>query len=206
MIPILVAVAVAGPAAWLATRVVAVWVGQRAPSFWALAAGFLALFAWGALAGPPAPLLAVSLGLAFVLACLAIVDLAVFRLPDPLTLPLIVMGLATAAFLPGRPVADHLVAAALGWSALSLIALAFRRLRNVDGIGPGDAKLLAAAGAWLGVSALPSVILIACAAAFVWVGVRAVARGQDALRDQIAFGAPLALATWVVWLHGPFKI
>jgi prepilin signal peptidase PulO-like enzyme (type II secretory pathway) len=196
----------APPAARLARRVVVVWLGARAPSAWALAAGFLLLFAWAALTRPPLPVLAVSLGFGWVLVCLAVIDLGLFRLPDPLTLPLAAAGLALAWFLPGRPLADHLAAAAVAWGGLTLVGLAFRKARGVEGIGPGDAKLLAAAGAWLGSRALPSVILIACAVAFVWIGVRALARGRAVLADRIAFGAPLALAIWIVWLHGPLSI
>jgi leader peptidase (prepilin peptidase)/N-methyltransferase len=116
------------------------------------------------------------------------------------------MGLGLSAVLPGRPLLDHLAGAAAGWGALAALAFAYRRLRGVDGIGQGDAKLLGAAGAWLGWRPLPSVILIACAVAFVWVGIQAVVRGRGALGDRLAFGAPLCLAIWIVWLHGPLAL
>ncbi len=197
----------APPSAWLAARLTRRYAGASdGPRALALAAGMAVAFAWAALTAPPTPILAASLGLGWTLVCLAAIDLSCFRLPDAFTLPLLAAGLIVAALLPGRPIPDHLAGAAAGWSALAAMAFAYRRWRGVDGIGEGDAKLLGAAGAWLGWRALPSVILIACAAAFVWVGFQAIARGRAALGDRLAFGAPLCLAIWIVWLHGPLAI
>ncbi|WP_159105001.1 prepilin peptidase, partial [Komagataeibacter kakiaceti] len=42
---------------------------------------------------------------------------------------------------------DHAVAAMLGYTGFRLVAWAYRGLRGHDGLGQGDAKLLAAAGA-----------------------------------------------------------
>ena len=163
----------------------------------------LAVFGWGALVTPAPGVLALTLCLGWALVCLAAIDLAALRLPDIITLPLIIAGLVAAVFLPGAPIAEHAAGAAAGYGVLASLAWAFRRLRGEDGIGLGDAKLLAAAGAWLGWRPLPSVLVIACAAAFAWIAIRAATRGRAALSQRIAFGAPLALATWIVWLHGP---
>ncbi|MBV9509071.1 MAG: prepilin peptidase, partial [Caulobacteraceae bacterium] len=83
------------------------------------------------------------------------------------------------------------------------VAWIYRLRRGIDGLGAGDAKLLAAAGAWLGWRPLPSVLLLACAATFIWMGFQVLAHGRRALDQRIAFGAPLCLAVWIVWLHGP---
>jgi leader peptidase (prepilin peptidase)/N-methyltransferase len=164
-------------------------------------------FAWTAIRGPTTwPLLAASLGLAGSLVCLAAIDLAVYRLPDFLTLPLLAAGLIVSVLLPGRPVMDHAIGAIAGWGVLAWLAWAFRRWRGVEGMGLGDAKLFGAAGAWLGWEALPSVMLIACAAAFLWVGLKVVRRGFAAAHERIAFGAPLCLAILAVWLEGPLVV
>jgi leader peptidase (prepilin peptidase)/N-methyltransferase len=210
--------AVAGAALAAApASLLAAWIARRYPrdpdpgEGWAaprviVAAATLLAFVWAALVVPPGPVLAISLALGWALICLAAVDLAVFRLPDALTLPLLAAGLAVALVLPGRPILDHLGAAAGGWALLSLLARAYRRLRGAEGLGLGDAKLLGAAGAWLGVMALPSVLLVACVCAFAWVAVRVLTEGASARRARIAFGAPLALAIWIVWLHGPLQV
>ena len=144
-----------------------------------------------------------SLALGWALITLSFVDLRAFRLPDLLTLPLIVLGLVAAQLLPGVGVADHAAASAIAFVALWAIAFGFRRLRGREGLGLGDAKLAAAGGAWLGLAALPSILLIASAAGIIWVLLRTLARGKKALSERIAFGVPLSLAIWLIWLYGP---
>jgi len=60
----------------------------------------------------------------------------------------------------------------------------------------GDAKLLAVAGAWLGWTALPSVVVLACAGGLAWAALRLLRRGHEGLAEPIAFGLPLCAATW----------
>ena len=161
------------------------------------------IFLWAALAGPAGAILAASLVLGWTLVVLAAIDVLSFRLPDALTLPLLLAGLAVSLLLPDRPLLDHLAGAAVGWSGLAGLAWAYRRARGVDGLGLGDAKLLGAAGAWLGWTPLPSVLIIGCLVAFAWVGARTLRNGRAAAQERLAFGAPLSLAIWIVWLHGP---
>lgn len=201
-------VVLAGPLGWLAARVARREAGGAEPPATRLITAAMAIaFAWVAVRGPVTwPLLGASLVLAWSLVCLATIDLAAYRLPDVLTLPLLAAGLAVAFLLPGRPVLDHLAGAAVGWGALAGLAWAFRRWRGVDGMGLGDAKLFGAGGAWLGWTALPSVMLIACAAAFLWVAFRVLRRGRAAAREGIAFGVPLSLAILAVWLEGALVV
>ncbi len=166
----------------------------------------MVVFLWAAVMTSPTWVLAVGLALGWILVCLGAVDLVAFRLPNALTLPLLVAGLAVSVALPGRPILGHLAGAALGYGVLAAMAFGYRRWRGMDGIGLGDAKLLGASGAWLGWQNLPSVLIIACMAAFGWVALRYLFRGRETLSAPIAFGAPLCLATWVVWLHGPLTL
>lgn len=200
------ALGVAAPAGWVAARLAGRYSpASGRPATMAMIAACLMMFGWAALAAPDAVVLALTLCLGWALICLAAIDLVALRLPDLLTLPLIVAGLVAAAVLPGMPVLDHLAGAAAGYGLLAVLAWGFRRLRGEDGVGLGDAKLLAAAGAWLGWRALPSVLVIACLAAFAWIAVRALAPRRESPRP-IPFGPPLALAIWLVWLHGPLTV
>jgi prepilin signal peptidase PulO-like enzyme (type II secretory pathway) len=54
-----------------------------------------------------------------------------------------------------------LIGACLGFGSLWILNSGYRLLKGHNGIGMGDAKLFAALGAWLGWSALPSILLIA---------------------------------------------
>ncbi|HXU99247.1 MAG TPA: A24 family peptidase [Caulobacteraceae bacterium] len=160
-------------------------------------------FGWAAALVPFGWLLGASLVLAWTLGALAAVDAVALRLPDVLTLPLIAGGLMVSLALPDRPIAGHLAGAVAGYAVLAALAWAWRRWRGIDGIGLGDAKLLAAAGAWLGWRPLPEVVMIACALALAWVAFVAIARRTSPRGARIAFGAPLSLAIWIVWLYGP---
>jgi leader peptidase (prepilin peptidase)/N-methyltransferase len=143
-----------------------------------------------------APMLAAG----WALGLLAVVDILAFRLPDIVTLPLILAGLILGNQITGLPFADRLAGAAAGYAALSLLGWAYARLRGHEGLGLGDAKLLAVAGAWLGWAALPAVVLTACAAGLVWVAIRLLLHGRSTLSEPLAFGAPLCGAIWVLML------
>jgi leader peptidase (prepilin peptidase)/N-methyltransferase len=150
--------------------------------------------------------LVLSLCLGWSLLVLALVDAIAFRLPDLLTLPLVVAGLVAAQLLPGEHLLDHAEAAILGYFVFWTIAFVYRHLRGKEGLGLGDAKLAAVAGSWLGLEALPSVLLLASAAGILWVLVRALFKGRDAFAQRIPFGVPLCVAIWFVWLYGPLTI
>jgi prepilin signal peptidase PulO-like enzyme (type II secretory pathway) len=50
------------------------------------------------------------------------------------------------------------------------------------------------------------VVLLACCAGLVWVGVGVVRRGKAVLEERIPFGVALCFAIWIVWLYGPLEI
>lgn len=142
--------------------------------------------------------------LGWTLLALAISDLRHQLLPDFLTVPLLIAGLAITAIAAPEALSSSLLGAAAGFTVLVLVREAYRLLRAREGIGLGDAKLLAAAGAWTGWEELASTVTIAAAAAFLSLATRYF-RGEDfSLSDRIPFGAYLCLGLWIDWLYGPF--
>ena len=148
------------------------------------------------------PLIA-SLALGWTLLTLAAIDLGHYWLPDRLTLPLIAAGLVVAWPIDPTRLGEHLIGAAAGFLAFAGIAWAYHRLRGRAGLGLGDAKLLAAAGAWLGWPALPGLVATAGVLALAVALVRAGSGARLAAATRIAFGPYLALALWLFWLCGP---
>jgi len=139
--------------------------------------------------------------LGWALLLLGAIDRRIGLLPDMLTLPLVVAGLLAGLFEPGAPLADRAIGAAVGYLLFAGLAFAYRRLRGRDGLGLGDAKLLAAGGAWLGWQALPWVILVGAGAALVVTLIAA--RGEVSRHTAIAFGPWLAFGIWLMRLIGP---
>jgi leader peptidase (prepilin peptidase)/N-methyltransferase len=139
--------------------------------------------------------------LGWTLLALAWIDWNAFILPDVLTLPLVLAGLAATVWLQPARLTDHAAAAALGFLLFRAIAWAYRRLRGRHGLGEGDAKLMAAAGAWVGITALSSVLLAGAVVTLAGGLADALRRGVG-LRGttRLPLGPGLCAALWVVWL------
>ena len=140
-------------------------------------------------------IIAFAISLCIGLSLLAIIDAISFRLPNVLTLPLIPIGLGQA-YLFGF-FTDAIIGALAGYVFFVGVETAYRHWRGREGLGRGDAKLLAVGGAWCGWNALPFIILIASGSALI-------AAILPAWRDKInagrlPFGPFLSLGIFTVW-------
>lgn len=151
----------------------------------------------------PVPEAWVAALLGWWLLALALIDLELWLLPDALTLPLIAGGLLLAAgnaaglFYLRTPATllDAVLGAGLGYASFALLGWLYRRLRGREGLGLGDAKLLAAAGAWVGAGLLPVVVLLG---ALLGLGFAVLQKGPLRAETAIPFGPALAAAFWLV--------
>jgi len=132
-----------------------------------------------------------------------VIDYKYFLLPDFLTLPLIPLGLIVTWGNDSSALLDHIIGVVAGFGVVVILRAAYRRLRGREGMGLGDAKLLAASGAFMSWQALPSVIVIASLTALAFVLFTTFRGTNITLADRVPFGTFLCLATWIVWLHGP---
>lgn len=162
----------------------------------------VAIAVWAAVADPDPSRLWVDCGLGWTLLTLAWIDTTSFLLPDVLTLPLLLAGLTMTLVMEPDALTDHSLAAAVGYLSFQGLAWGYRRLRGRDGLGGGDAKLIAAAGAWCGVALLPFVILgSALAGLLAALGLALTGRSVTS-RTPIPFGPGIAAAFWLAWLYG----
>jgi leader peptidase (prepilin peptidase) / N-methyltransferase len=146
-------------------------------------------------------LLVVTCVLGWALLVLLASDVRAMLLPDAITLPLIPAGLAASYALPGMQLLDHIIGAAAGGGTLWLVRRSYRWLRNRDGLGLGDVKLFAAAGAWLGWQPLAFVMLAASILAIIAVLIARIFGGLRATsQTRVPFGAALAVAIYATWL------
>jgi leader peptidase (prepilin peptidase)/N-methyltransferase len=148
----------------------------------------------------PLPLALVTAGLGWWLLLAAALDLEEQWLPDLLTLPLILLGLAAAWAGFGPPLAERLWGAGIGLASLEAIRLIYRLSRGRDGMGGGDPKAFAAAGAWVGVWNLP-VILLTAGLLGIAAALAMMLRGQSVqATTRMPLGTLIALALWPAWL------
>jgi leader peptidase (prepilin peptidase)/N-methyltransferase len=172
-------------------------ISLRYPFVEALTGG---IFVWHALVFGLTPLLAVRLAFACALIVLFAIDLEHQILPDRITLPGIVIGLACSLVLPPGP-AMSLAGAIVGGGILWAIAEIWYRLRNVDAMGFGDVKMLAMVGAFLG---LPLVLLTFVLATMMGgiVGVALIVTRRANMATAVPFGTMLAVAALIASLYG----
>lgn len=90
-----------------------------------------------------------------------------------------------------------IMGAAAGYSVLWALAHAYKVIRKKDGMGYGDFKLFALLGAWFGMEALPTLLLIAALSGLGMAGIQW-ARGRLTAAQPMAFGPALAISGVVV--------
>lgn len=139
----------------------------------------------------------VSFGLGGALLLLSYIDLRTGLLPDILTWPLVALGLGYAAH--EGYLASALTGAVMGYVLIAGLGVFWRRAKGYEGIGLGDAKLLAAGGAWIGAFGLPIVLLIASATGLIAALIVSQRSRLSQERAAIVFGPCLALGIWSVW-------
>ncbi len=155
-----------------------------------------ALIGIAAFAAEPAPGALAGATLGWLLLALLVLDAEHLWLPDALTMPLLGAGL----LMGNGALANRLLGAAIGGGVLLLIALAYRVLRQQEGLGLGDVKLMAGLGAWLGWPILPLLLLLAAVLGLVLAGLRAL---QGRPLSHIPLGACLAAVAFPLWLAMP---
>jgi leader peptidase (prepilin peptidase) / N-methyltransferase len=166
-----------------------------------------------ALAPSPAGFALALLG--WQLLMLAVLDARHYWLPHILSLILAISGLALGSIAMGAlsldaSLTDRLIGGTVGGGGLWLIGTAYRLIRRRDGLGGGDAPMLAAIGLWTGWMALPFILLLASFAGLAVAALRMFAQrkepadmasdgSSDAMR--LPLGTLLALALFpALWM------
>ena len=123
-------------------------------------------------------------------------------IPDVLSIPGIVAGLA-AAFIPGNVTwFDSIIGIIGGGGTLFLVGLIYEKLTGKQGMGGGDVKLLAMIGAWMGWRSLPFVLLVSSLTGAIIGSVFLLAAGKG-YRVKIPFGPFLSLGALFYIFFGP---
>jgi leader peptidase (prepilin peptidase)/N-methyltransferase len=156
--------------------------------------GSLGLALW--LKFPMSPLLLAYAPFAAALVTLTFLDLDHLWIPDRITYPGIALGLMLAAILPHLTFRSALLGALAGGATFYAIAWGYRRLSGKEGLGLGDVKLMAMIGAFLGVRALPWVVLISSLLGSLG-GLAAARKSGQGARTPIPYGPFLGVAALI---------
>jgi leader peptidase (prepilin peptidase)/N-methyltransferase len=143
--------------------------------------------------------------LGLLMSAIAITDSRRYIIPNELTAAAAALALLRAGTV--GPDADWL---GVAWAALRAAAITvpflalmmlYRRWRGRDGLGLGDIKLAAVAGAWLGWSTIFAVIELATLSALAAYLVNGYLRKRPLKATEfLPFGLFLAPAIWIGWL------
>jgi leader peptidase (prepilin peptidase)/N-methyltransferase len=164
-----------------------------------LAAGLLsALLIWKFGSGWPG---LATLGFGYALLAMTAIDYDTQLLPDDLTLPLLWAGLLVNLNGTFVPLSEAVIGAAAGYLVLWSIYWLFKLATGKEGMGYGDFKLLAALGAWLGWTMLPTIILLSSVVGAV-VGIALILFARRGREKPIPFGPYLAAAGMIALLYG----
>jgi leader peptidase (prepilin peptidase) / N-methyltransferase len=143
-------------------------------------------------------------GLAVLMATIAAVDARYLIIPNELNAAALAFALiaaATTQFDAGTAVGLALLRAATLTLLFLCLRLAYRLVRKRNGLGLGDVKLAAVAGAWLGWTAMPIAVEIAALLALAVYAPRQwmLGRSLEATK-RLPFGLFFAPAIWLAWL------
>ena len=131
---------------------------------------------------------------------MAVIDCRELILPDSLNALLAVGGIGQAVLIGHPDLTDAVLGATFGFFVLSAIAVLFRRVRGIDGLGFGDQKFSAAAGLWIGWEAIAPMLLIASCSALIFLIIRSAGGWRFDRLVRLPFGPFLGLGTVVCWL------
>ncbi|MBF0185650.1 MAG: prepilin peptidase [Magnetococcales bacterium] len=143
------------------------------------------------------------LGFAFLV--LMVIDFYHYILPDVITLPGIVCGIAWAASpwssAPLATLEASVIGAISGGGGLWFFAWLFEKITGKVGMGMGDMKLFAMIGAWLGWQSLPLTLFLAGVLGSV-VGIGWILLSGRDRSLPIPFGPYLVSGAWLYLLYG----
>jgi leader peptidase (prepilin peptidase)/N-methyltransferase len=120
------------------------------------------------------------------------IDLKHFIIPNELTFPLMIIGFIKS-FDPNLNQTifpnyiNSLIGGLVGYSIIWLIIFIYKKIRNKEGMGLGDAKLLAVVGFWFGWLSIPFTIFISSLVALILV-IPSILNKSRKMTSQIPFG------------------
>jgi len=126
------------------------------------------------------------------------IDLKHYIIPDVLTFPMMALGFFKSFDPNLSPIfpnyINSLLGGIIGYGIIWLLIIFYKKIRNKEGMGLGDAKLLAVIGFWFGWISIPFVIFLSSVIALIIV-IPDLLKKSKKLTSQIPFGPYIIIAT-----------
>ena len=138
------------------------------------------------------------LGLSFVI--IFFIDLKHYIIPNVLTFSLMIIGFLKSFDPNLNPIfpnfINSLIGGIFGYLIIWSIIYFYKQIRNKEGMGLGDAKLLSAIGFWFGWISIPFVIFLSSIIALLFV-IPSLMKKSKKLSSQIPFGPYIIIGTLI---------
>lgn len=125
-------------------------------------------------------------------------------LPDTITLSFLWLGLLTNLNHWFVSIENAILGAIIGYLFLWIIAHLYQQFRGRQGMGHGDFKMLAMLGAWVGLTNLLNIILIATILSLI-INVVLIIINKVSRDHPLPFGPSLAFAGWLTLFFVPWR-
>ena len=146
--------------------------------------------------------------LVLVLIMIFFIDLENFIIPDSLNFT--IMGLALVKnFLPNfgtsliHEINQSIIGGIVGYLSIWLIIFLYKTFKKIDGMGLGDAKLMAGIGLLFGWQSIPFVLFVSSILGLIFV-VPSLIKKQKTMRTEIPFGPFIIVACLIYFTYGDF--
>ena len=146
--------------------------------------------------------------LILILIMIFFIDLENFIIPDSLNF--LIMGLALFKnFIPSfntsliHDINQSIIGGIIGYFSIWLIIFLYKTLKKIDGMGLGDAKLMAGSGLLFGGQSVPLILFLSSILGLFFVA-PSLLKKQKTMKSEIPFGPFIIIAMLIYFVFGDF--
>mgnify|MGYP006102163901 CR=1 FL=1 len=146
--------------------------------------------------------------LSLILIIIFFIDLENFIIPDILNFSIMFLALLKN-FLPNfntsfvQEINQSIIGGIIGYLSIWIIIFLYKTIKKIDGMGLGDAKLMAGIGLLFGWQSIPFVLFVSSILGLIFVAPSLIKK-QKTMRTEIPFGPFIIVACLIYFTYGEF--